>query len=49
VVASPEIEVYFYGPVSHSNLTATYSKELEGFKLEVKFCSSGTVSYSCSR
>ncbi|XP_062184952.1 endoribonuclease Dicer homolog 4 isoform X3 [Phragmites australis] len=34
VVASPEIEVYFYGPVSHSNLTATYSKELEGFKLQ---------------
>ncbi|KAK3144294.1 hypothetical protein QOZ80_4AG0311130 [Eleusine coracana subsp. coracana] len=34
VVASPEIEVYLYGPVSHSNLTATYSKELDVFKLQ---------------
>jgi hypothetical protein len=39
VVASPEIEVYFYGPVGQSNLTATYSKGLDGYKLQVKFCS----------
>lgn len=36
VVASPEIEVYFYGPISQSNLTATYNKELEVVKLQVK-------------
>ncbi|XP_025824254.1 endoribonuclease Dicer homolog 4 isoform X2 [Panicum hallii] len=34
VVASPEIEVYFYGPVGQSNLTATYSKGLDGYKLQ---------------
>ncbi|RCV34474.1 hypothetical protein SETIT_7G162200v2 [Setaria italica] len=34
VVASPDIEVYFYGPVGHSNLTATYSKGLDGYKLQ---------------
>lgn len=39
MVASPEIEVYFYGPVGHSNLTATYSKGLEDYKLQVNFCS----------
>ncbi|KAL6903528.1 hypothetical protein ACP4OV_004341 [Aristida adscensionis] len=34
VVASPEIEVYSYGPVSHSDLTAKYNRELDGFKLQ---------------
>ncbi|RLM75497.1 hypothetical protein C2845_PM15G13970 [Panicum miliaceum] len=34
VVASPEIEVYFYCPVGQSNLTATYSKGLDGYKLQ---------------
>ncbi|CAL5068828.1 unnamed protein product [Urochloa decumbens] len=34
VVASPEIEVYLYGPVGHSNLTSTYSKGLDGYKLQ---------------
>ncbi|KAG2567328.1 hypothetical protein PVAP13_7NG350064 [Panicum virgatum] len=34
VVASPEIEVYFYGPVGQSNLTASYSKGLDGYKLQ---------------
>ncbi|KAJ1271827.1 hypothetical protein BS78_06G155400 [Paspalum vaginatum] len=34
VVASPEIEVYSYGPVGHSNLTSTYCKELDGYKLQ---------------
>lgn len=37
VIASPKIEVYFYGPVGHSNLTTTYSKELDGYKVQVIF------------
>jgi len=39
VVASPEIEVYFYGPVGQSNLIATYRKGLDDYKLQVEFCS----------
>ncbi|XP_006653591.1 endoribonuclease Dicer homolog 4 [Oryza brachyantha] len=34
VVASPAMEVYFYGPVNHSNLTVAYSKELDSLKLQ---------------
>ncbi|KAG2573270.1 endoribonuclease Dicer homolog 4 isoform X3 [Panicum virgatum] len=34
VVASPEIEVYFYGPVGQSNLIATYRKGLDDYKLQ---------------
>lgn len=37
VIASPKIEVYFYGPVGHSNLTTTYIKELDGYKSQVIF------------
>lgn len=39
VVASPDMEVYFYGPVNHSNLTTICIKELDSLKLQVKFCS----------
>ena len=39
MVASPEIEVYFYGPVGQSNLIATYRKGLDDYKLQVEFCS----------
>uniref|UniRef100_A0A0E0KSN5 Dicer-like protein 4 n=1 Tax=Oryza punctata TaxID=4537 RepID=A0A0E0KSN5_ORYPU len=34
VVASPDMEVYLYGPVNHSNLTVTYIKELDSLKLQ---------------
>ncbi|KAL6652413.1 hypothetical protein ACP70R_011338 [Stipagrostis hirtigluma subsp. patula] len=34
VVASPEIEVYSYGPICQSDLIANYNKELDGFKLQ---------------
>uniref|UniRef100_A0A0D9ZN12 Dicer-like protein 4 n=1 Tax=Oryza glumipatula TaxID=40148 RepID=A0A0D9ZN12_9ORYZ len=34
VVASPDMEVYFYGPVNHSNLTTICIKELDSLKLQ---------------
>ncbi|AQK44730.1 dicer-like 103 [Zea mays] len=34
VIASPKVEVYFYGPVGHSNLTTAYIKELGGYKFQ---------------
>ncbi|KAG8082639.1 hypothetical protein GUJ93_ZPchr0014g47687 [Zizania palustris] len=34
VVASPDMEVYFYGPVNRSNLTIMYNKELDSLKLQ---------------
>ncbi|KQJ83511.1 hypothetical protein BRADI_5g15337v3 [Brachypodium distachyon] len=34
VIAFPDMEVYPYGPVSHSNLTVTYIKELDDLKLQ---------------
>ena len=37
VIASPKIEVYFYGPVGHSNLITTYINELDGYKSQVIF------------
>uniref|UniRef100_A0A453CF27 Uncharacterized protein n=1 Tax=Aegilops tauschii subsp. strangulata TaxID=200361 RepID=A0A453CF27_AEGTS len=33
------MEVHTYVPLSQSNLTVTYNKELDRSKLEVKFCS----------
>lgn len=37
MIASPKIEVYFYDPVGHSNLTTTYINELDGYKSQVIF------------
>ena len=37
MIASPKIEVYFYGPVGHSNLITTYINELDGYKSQVIF------------
>uniref|UniRef100_A0A0D9W711 Dicer-like protein 4 n=1 Tax=Leersia perrieri TaxID=77586 RepID=A0A0D9W711_9ORYZ len=34
VVASPDMEVYYYGPVNCNNLTVKYSKELDSLKLQ---------------
>lgn len=46
MVASPDMEVYFYGPVNHSNLTTICIKELDSLKLQVKFCSTIMVKLS---
>ncbi|OQU81937.1 hypothetical protein SORBI_3006G142775 [Sorghum bicolor] len=37
VIASPKIEVYFYDPVGHSNLTTTYINELDGYKSQSEY------------
>lgn len=47
VVASPDMEVYLYGPVNHSNLTVTYNKELDGLKFQVMFSSALHWDYHC--
>ena len=39
MISFPDMQVYTYAPIIHSNLTVTYNKELERSKLEVKFCS----------
>jgi endoribonuclease Dicer len=39
VITFPDMEVYTYSPLTQSNLTVTYNKELDRSKLQVKFCS----------